>query len=463
MKYAAALFAIILVAAGLATAAYAVDPNGQCTGDQFSNGCKPNVTVVDRVWPTWFDQMQSADSLNGGDIITLSALLKDDKGLKNATLFVNEYNQTQQLSGIEQTAVFKYTIPDTTAPGTKMTWHVRFFDYGEHENDTKDMSFTVKDDRPPAIMEQTQGADSTIIGGEVLLSARITDNYMLASAVFETNETGKFTEAKRYDNLNEKDTIVSIRWSNPRIGGDTQVGWRVAVTDVAGNAKTSDVMTFKIIGCPVCPSPSEWSECAGKSAGNGTQSRTYYECGSSTKFACVLHTATQWCLPGISREEAKSAIDGAALAISSAKAENKDTTAAEGILANAQAAYDKGEWGTAKTTAASAADAAKDAVVIVVPKPNYLPYIAAVVVMLVAAGILLKFGRIHLPIASEFKPPAEAEPAKQGAGQVCGVCGRSFDKLYTCEECGTKVCFEDARTWEGKIYCINDLRKKGLL
>ena len=422
---------------------------------------QPNATFTDSAPPTWSEQTQSADNASQGATVTLSALLKDNFALGKVTLNVSSDSvnwtayQTQQLYGTEELATFRYVVPGYT-PGTKVYWHMTIFDAAGNRAVTDTKSIIVTDVTPPQILEQTQAADSVVKGGALLLSVRASDNYKIASVRFESNETGEFMTVRNYD-FNEQNVLTSMSWSNPSVKEGTIVGWRATVTDAWNNTAASDTLTFMVRGCPTLPAQSEWSDCTG-----GSQTQLYYECGADTNFTLILKNRTQSCVQAATREQAKSALDAAALSVDAAKSQERDSTAAENLLQAAQVLYGTGDWDGAKAKADEAKTAAEAAGPISRPGINYLPYMAVVLILLAACWMLLKFGRLHLPVAEKFTPPPAPETSK-GSGQVCGVCGRPFPKLYTCQECGTKVCFDDARTWEGKIYCINDLRKKGLL
>jgi len=449
-----AFAALLLIAGGLLhSTGYAADPG-------IIPGAHINATI-ESVPPTWSEQTQSADSAGQGVTVTLSALLKDNRALGKATLNVSSDTlnwtsyETQRLSGTEALVTFRYAVPDNT-PGTKMHWRIAFFDAAGNGAVTDTKSITITDITPPQILEQKQAADTIARGGSVLLSVRAKDNDKISSVRFESNETGEFMTVRNYG-FNEQNVLTSMSWSNPSIKEGTVVGWHATVKDAWNNTKTSDTLTFSIRGCPVLPTASEWSNCDG-----GKQTQLYYECGAETNFTLILKNRTQGCIQGATREQAKSALDAAALSVETAKGQERDSAAAENLLQAAQVLYGTGDWDGAKAKADEAKAAAEAAGPISRPGINYLPYMAVVLILLGACWMLLKFGRLHLPVAEKFTPPPAPETSK-GTGQVCGVCGKPFPKLYTCAECGTKVCFDDARTWEGKIFCINDLRKKGLL
>jgi len=412
--------------------------------------------------PTWSELTQSKDSADPGETVTLSVLAEADEGLKSAGLNVSAgaawgVTETQALSGSQALVTFRYTVPSYN-PGTKISWNVVIIDSTDKKAITGTKRINVTDSVLPQIEEQMQEADEVVIGGALLLSARLSDNYKLATASFESNESGEFETIREYK-LEEADALVSMSWSNPDVKEGTVVDWRVTAKDSWGNTKTSDVLAFKVRGCPPCPSASEWSNCEVK-AGKAAQTQIYYECNKNTKFACLLRTKTQTCTPGVSREEAKGALDAANLAVATAKAGNRNTAEAEQLLAAAQASYAKGEWSSAKANAAEAKTAAETAKVVKPPEPNYLPYVAVVMLILIAAGVLLKFGKLKLP----EKKPAEEKPAEgEKELDVCAICGRTVDTAYTCTECGRKVCLDDSRTYEGDVYCTDDLKKKGLL
>jgi hypothetical protein len=417
------------------------------------------------VGPTWSELSLSANSGDPGNTVTLSVMARSSTGLKSAALNVSAAGGTwnitdsQSITGSESLVTFRYTIPNY-APGTLISLNIVISDINGNKAPTTTKTIEVTDSVPPQILEQNQGADNVVVGGALLLSSRVSDNYQISSVSFVTNETGTFKPVRTYS-FTGKDAAVSMSWSNPAIKEGTYVGWYVIANDSSGNVKTSETLVFNVHGCPVCLGPSEWSNCEVR-AGKASQAQIYYECNENTNFACVLRTRSQNCTPGVVREDAKSALDAAALAITVAQNEQKDTHEAESLLADAQSSYDKGDWAAAKNGANQALNAAQAALPVVHPAPNYLPYVAGAILIAVAMGILLRFGKIRLPSVGA-KPAEEQSVPKESGGKVCEICGRTFDTLYKCAECGREVCYDDSRTYEGKVYCTDDLRKRGLL
>ena len=460
--------ALLLLAGGLAVTGYQVEPGDwPHQGDLNLTNDTEEPPPKDTMPPQWSDLKQSIDLVPPGDIVMLSAVLKDNIKLESAKLQYGikegEWNidSTQALTGKNALVTFRFVMPKYD-PNTKVLWLINFSDNSSNTNSTDIKYLNVSDIAPPAILDMKQELNEVALGGANLLSARISDNSGLEYVAFETNESGRFLETRGY-NVTGRDKLVSMSWSNASVKGGKSVGWRIFARDAWGNKATSNTMAFKVRGCPICPSNSDWSNCEKAKAGVWQQSQIQYECGAGTDYSCVLHTKTKTCTAGLTREEAKTALDGAGLFINLTRSENKDTTSAELILESAQEAYAAGDFAGAKAKAAEAKTAAESAPTISRPETNYWPYLAVVALVLIAAWMLLKFGKMHLPLAEKFTPPSGPEAAKSGNEQVCGVCGKPFPKLYVCEDCGTKVCFEDARTWQGKIFCVSCLRKDGLL
>ncbi len=77
-------------------------------------------------------------------------------------------------------------------------------------------------------------------------------------------------------------------------------------------------------------------------------------------------------------------------------------------------------------------------------------------------GISDKFKEI---ITKAGKSMVKKRPAPAPASQKCAICGKDIaeGEGYRCESCNKIVDYNCARTYEGKIYCINCLKKMGLM
>ncbi len=267
----------------------------------------------------------------------------------------------------------------------------------------------------------------------------------------------------------------------------TTVGWRVLANDSWGNTGTSGTGGVSVGGCPAECVPGiapggcgEWSECtvrAGQAA--GIRTKICFSCGIDTGYACNTSTVSEPCQAGMDASTARDAIDSADDAITSAKAANKNTTLAESLLARARDLYANGEWEAARDAADSARAAALNAVTIIAPGEDVgwaIPVLIAACLIAVALAFAWTFKLLKIPkFFSHVKEmPAQTAPAAQQSAKsarqpakeaelVCSICGRTFPRLYTCAQCGGQMCFEDARTYKGKPYCVSCLHKKGLL
>ncbi len=438
--------------------------------------------------PKWFDQDGPNKSAPGQSII-LKARWTDNIALDTATLNMLLPNGTQQefyfdMSGLEDTAAFLYKVPDFSLD-SKFIWSITANDTRGNENITNTMEFMLADSGPPKWSNLTQSRDILQVGDTVLLSAHITDDYGLSHAVFYTNETGNFTIRRIYAPKG-READVSFLWVNESLKLGAIVGWYIFFNDTSGNSNQTAIKSFALRACPVCPSDTAWSDCVAPAGErSGIQKQTIYECGAITDYACKEIVKNQTCTIGVKRAEADAALNAAETEIDNAIAENKDVFAAEKLLAQANTAYNKGDWAAALDFASQAKQAAQKAEVKGIPGEkevpaekgaDILPYLIIVIAIGIVFFYLYKTGRLHLPAAKEVEEEgmeegieegvgeaAEAKPERKTKGMVCGVCGNTFATLYDCEECGTKVCYNDARTYKGKIYCLNDLRKKGLV
>ena len=93
--------------------------------------------------------------------------------------------------------------------------------------------------------------------------------------------------------------------------------------------------------------------------------------------------------PSVTQSDADSAISFAQTAIDDAKAENRNVTSAEALLAEAESAYNLGDWDTAVSKANSAESAAISAAVVTGPAE---PGIDFTVIILIVAIILVAVG-----------------------------------------------------------------------
>ena len=435
--------------------------------------------------PQWSDQSGPNSTAPGANIV-LKASWTDNIALDWAVLSVTWPNGTKdeqsvELSGLEDISGFSYVVPSLSL-GSKFKWSITANDTRNNKNTTDVLDFVLKDVAPPTYKNLTQSRDSLQMGDTVLLSAHLSDDFGLSKATFYTNETGTFKKRREYV-LSGTESDVSFLWVNESMRLGAVVGWYIEFSDKSGNIVKTPDKSFALRACPVCPSDTPWSDCSA-----GLQTKTVYTCGADTNYACKENKLNQTCTITIKRSEADSALSAAESAIDDAAVGNKDTTIADKLLEDANAAYNKGDFANAVELAGQAKEAAEKAEAKGVPGKKEVPSqqgadVLPYLIILIAIGIvffyLYKTGRLHLPVSKkvedeiaenteEFGEELAEETAKEAKSEAkgsttCSVCGKTFDTLYDCEECGTKVCYNDARTYKGKVYCLNDLRKKGLI
>ncbi|MEM5804269.1 MAG: hypothetical protein QXU82_00230 [Candidatus Aenigmatarchaeota archaeon] len=245
--------------------------------------------------------------------------------------------------------------------------------------------------------------------------------------------------------------------------------WKIVGTDLAGNTNETPVMAFTVKSaesCEACPNCTEWSECRQKAKGShdGTMERVCYKCSAETEYVCKPYNDVQACTISVIQEDADAAIAAAQTAIKESAAANLNTTEAESLLAGAQASYARSDWGAAVMKA----NAAKAAAEAAQPLPigiNWVLLAGLVVTAMVAAfGILVYTKKIDLKSLMEKLPKVNLpEKRKKEPEKKCVVCGKKTADGYKCKECGKDVCYDDARTYEGDIYCTRCLKKKGII
>ena len=251
--------------------------------------------------------------------------------------------------------------------------------------------------------------------------------------------------------------------------------WKIIATDAAGNTAETAVMSFTVSsGCGACPNCTEWGGCtAAAGSHDGTMERVCYKCGADTNYLCKPSTETQACSITFIKEDADAAIADARQAIDAAIQRNLDVTEAEALLKGTQDSYSNSDWQTA-VTKANEAKAAAEAAQSLPFEINWGMLTGLIMIAIVAAfGILVYTKKIDIKKLTEkltasvssltknIKLPEKKK--KEEKAKKCVVCGKTITEGYKCKECGKDVCYDDARTYEGEVYDVKCLKKKGVI
>lgn len=114
-------------------------------------------------------------------------------------------------------------------------------------NDTISRSFEVREYQPPRVNESSTVYAEILPNESITISADLSDNYVMSSAVLSTNESGTWKNHSVYGSpvfLTGNGT-VEFNWSNSSVNGD--VYWRVWANDTFNNWNASSVRKFEVV------------------------------------------------------------------------------------------------------------------------------------------------------------------------------------------------------------------------
>jgi hypothetical protein len=377
---------------------------------------------ADHTPPKWSDLAEDKDKLEAGEIIVLSATWSDETALDRVTLNVSlqpgkwTETGTQLLNGKQALALFRYTVPNLT-PGTVIKWKMRAQDTAGNRAETPVLNFTIADLTTPTWSDPVW-QKVVDIGQANQLEVRLADNFQLSLATFQVNESGQFASVRNY-RLTTKDALVSFSWTNiTPITPDTTIEWRVMFKDTWNNTNLTDTFSFKVSGCPVCPDPTDWSECAATKKG-GQQARAEFVCGPETNYQCQSQEETRECQLGVTRAQAEQAIATAKSAVEVAQADGKDVTEAKGKLDGAQRLYTNGQWSDVLVAAHEAEQLAALAQPPPPPPgPNWVLIAVVLVLVIAAAAILQRYdGKLLQRYVDRLMPKGKKKKEEQEPDQ----------------------------------------------
>lgn len=483
------------------------------------------IGITDRESPTWSNQKQEKDEIAPGETNNLSAKFSDNIGIASASLWTNEtgdWEEKQTLDFVEEYAhaaaedlvsegALSGTSADITSDAdcdsiTGCMYQAQGFVPSEPKLAGVDVKLTksatplgnlileIYPDNATGYPDMTGEAltNASMWAGDIteqkfyyfdLPDVELEEDalyHMVLRGSRDTN-VGVFMSENSYADSNSsnskdggstwksyasdwnfityyvkevpkifpKEVDAEFEWSN----GEGKVSWKISARDVSDRENETDIMTFSVkAACPTCPDCTEWGDCEQVEAGRreGTRQRICYNCSAETGYVCKPYTKTENCTLAFIKEDADAALAAAEAAINLSKEQNLNTTEAEFLLAEARAAHANSEWEEAVTKANAAKAAAEGAEPLPVPGIGIEIIIIIIVVLLAAVlGVLFLTGKIKLK-----RKPKERK---------CVVCGKKLTDGFKCKECKKDVCFDDARTMEGEVYCTNCLKKKGVL
>jgi hypothetical protein len=273
-----------------------------------------------------------------------------------------------------------------------------------------DPAFEVQPDTTaPTVKNAAQSKDSIQQGTTVTLSANLSDNGALNTAILETNEDGTLKN-RTTKPVSGQTATVSFDWQNKNVKAGTTVTWRIYATDAAGNVGKGTQKSFTVTEpekfCPACPQATGWNKCA-----KSVQTRTAYFCDKSTNYQCQSKSEQQACIMAPA-DLAIEAVTAARTAVEIAVSQGLDVAKAQETLSEAEFAYASQDYATAQTKAAEAKALAEGAQ----PPTSPIYLIGAVLVVLAASivAVFAKKGIIKLPSKKAAAPEAPETPAPLG-------------------------------------------------
>ncbi len=357
-----------------------------------------------------------------------------------------------------------YRTPNTTA---SIQWFLNASDAFDLTGKTDTALLFVKD-LPPQFSEISQNATEVKAGGGIMVSARIKDKTGLSSVILSVNDTGEFKNVSQ-KKISGLEYVVNFVYSlSANLEPQNTVAWKLFSNDTKNNFNTTDIGYFSISACPeTCEgqlpgSCTEYSDCS-----SGNQNRVCFACDKSTGYSCERKIETKSCEITEGKEDAQNEITSAEEQINSVKSGDppRNTSTAEEFLSEAKKAFSAGNYQKALERATAAKNAAFSASIITTKEEGsgQTGLIVAAVVLILFIGVAILFREKILDSLQRFKQPAKEEKKKVEAPPVCEICGNISEKLFECEECGKKVCFDHARSFKGHSFCSDCLKKRGLM
>ncbi len=356
----------------------------------------------------------------------------------------------------------------TPEKATAMLWTLRASNSSGYSNSTGENYFLARDLSAPQFFEFSQSGKN-IPGGVLQINIRIKDNLNLSAAILSVDETGSFKNVSEMK-LSGTDAAAIFSYNlSQNLTEGSRVGWKIFANDSSGNFNSTDENYFTLAVCPqtcggyALGSCTQWSECSA-----GEQKRLCFSCGRETGFLCSKNVESKACAVVLGKAEAESAISDAESGINSVKASDvlRNTTEAEFALKEARKAFDAKDYKKALELAENAKALSASAPVIVTEKtsePQNFIQIILIIIILIIFAVAAYLNRKKIISILQKKTGSENINKIEKPANTCEICGRQAERLYTCSSCGKKICFDDARTYMDSDYCVDCLRRRGLL
>ena len=358
-----------------------------------------------------------------------------------------------------------YKTPEKT---TAILWILRASNSSGHSNSTGENYFLARDLSAPQFFEFSQ-SEKNIPGGALQINIRIKDSLNLSAAILSIDETGFFKNVSEIKLSGTDATAIFSYNLSENLTEGSRVGWKIFSNDSSGNFNLTAESYFTLAVCPqTCDgyasgSCTQWSECSA-----GEQKRLCFSCEKETGFLCSKNVESKACAVILGKADAEFAISDAEAGINSVKASDvlRNTTEAESALNEARKAFDAEDYKKARELAENAKALSAAAPVIVTEKisepQNFIQIILFIIILIISAAAAY-LNREKIISILQKKTGGEKADEIEKPANTCEICGRQAERLYTCSSCGKKVCFEDARTYMDNDYCVDCLRRRGLL
>jgi len=203
-----------------------------------------------------------------GEKVVLGKRWKDDLGMKDATLYVDEatgnyvirgqmslnsnpgkmdtnvVGGTMTLSGTDVRSDFTYTIPIGTPPDTVFKWYIVATDLDGQTSATPDPVINIGQDvSPPQWSTLTQSTNRLLPNESITFTSKWSDDILLDSITLSTNDGPNGDWYNMTQSVHGKQSATAtFTWGNPRAVPDgTRVSWFITGRDINGNTNTTPV------------------------------------------------------------------------------------------------------------------------------------------------------------------------------------------------------------------------------
>jgi len=205
------------------------------------------IGIIDNELPALVSARQPSNTLVYDSKAELEACFKDNGQVSKITFETDETGATVKHeldvagdNAWQYAAVCrKYTLDATgMSPGKAVHWSAYADDLSKNSLASPQQTVAIIS-KPPVITGEKAEPASPVQGAPVTITVSATDDYGLASAKLESNETGVFKEIGSRD-VSGKTADIQFTWNNPVVPAGTLVYWRMKVTDLDGSTVITD-------------------------------------------------------------------------------------------------------------------------------------------------------------------------------------------------------------------------------